>query len=620
MSLSANARGDKLSVMLTVILVIFVPYIFYYFLTVFFDEKGKIYFPYIPNKYLFLLPVAVTTLKIIGWFNESVADFISENPYFSTPCFGIGVLLNFFALSKVYLYYRKGPSFETLLIKSIWVTLFISFVPLLTLTMIPQIIWKEYNSGFYNNLLTGSFVLFLPASFAYLIATKQIYDIHVVMRRVLVAAATALIPSIVLVAIVKLLVSGETFNKLAVMFLLFEVVIATVLYSLEYFTTKLEPMVFPRKHQLRVAIKKIAGNLKTIASFRELKEIILIDIVETIQVNGGAIVFREPNGIETIVAGHIDAAEVERLVAAGKREHPDYSCLEVNRTEEYTSYLVLTRKTTNTLLSQEEIEWLNLIVSYLAISLENVYLIRKLLSRLQVLAAQLPDEREARDVNWFRKLMFELQEKERARIAGDLHDTTMQDLYFLKHRFQAVMDNYALLPHDEAEIGNLLEYVEIITTNLRQSCFELHPYLLKDIGLVETVRRLVRLEAAVCSFRLTFAAEGTVDIELMDMEWKRNVFRIFQELINNAKKHSQAARVHLEMTAGQEKVTLRYEDDGVGFDPEELTEREIGGSGIGMEQLKSRIVMLGGHYELEAHKGSGVKLRIALPIKGRLTA
>ncbi|MEF3307068.1 sensor histidine kinase [Paenibacillus sp. GYB003] len=393
------------------------------------------------------------------------------------------------------------------------------------------------------------------------------------------------------------------------------------LYSIEYMYTRLERFMFPRKHLLQAALKKISKDLTSTFSFRELKDLILLDIVNTLQVYGGAIVFKYRDSTEIIHEGEIDTKEVERLVAEDvPDEHPELMSFEINRHEEYTSFLVMTRKKSNTRLGLEEVQWLNLIISYLAVSLENVYLIRKLTDKLNRLASQLPGEQEARDFNWFRKLSFELQERERVRIATDLHDTTMQDLFFLKRKLAAVGAKDELSAETKETIRGLVEYIEIINVNLRQSCFDLNPYLLQEVGLVRTIEKIVERESYSCPFQIKFDASHVQAIERKDLEFKRHLFRIVQELLNNAKKHSEASLVHVRLTTLGGKFVLHYRDDGVGFDPESLDAPDMGASGVGMEQLRSRILHMQGQLELEAGQGSGVDIRISFPMKEGLTA
>lgn len=335
----------------------------------------------------------------------------------------------------------------------------------------------------------------------------------------------------------------------------------------------------------------------------------------TLQVFGGAIVFKYKGTWEIISEGDIDASQIKQIINAETFEHPNFTCIEINRHQEYTSYLIMTRKKTNTLLGLEDIQWLNLIISYLSVSLENVYLIRKLTLKLEQLAAQLPNQQASSDFIWFRKLTFELQEKERTRIATDLHDTTMQDLFFLKKRLQSLLGKYAFRMEDVEQMRSIIDYVEIINTNLRQSCFELHPYLLQEIGLVQTIRKVVDQETLLSPFHIEFTVQGADIIESKDLEMKKHLFRIVQELLNNAKKHSEASTIRLSLSAGHDSIELLYEDDGVGFDPEVISAREIGVSGIGIEQLKSRVLYLNGRMEMDSQHGRGVTVRITFPIK-----
>jgi two-component system sensor histidine kinase ComP len=97
------------------------------------------------------------------------------------------------------------------------------------------------------------------------------------------------------------------------------------------------------------------------------------------------------------------------------------------------------------------------------------------------------------------------------------------------------------------------------------------------------------------------------------------MFRIFQELLNNAKKHSKASKVKIELTFRHDFFYFIYEDDGIGFEEGRVTAKEISSSGNGIEQLKSRVIYLNGRFELETEKGKGVKMQIILPKEG-LTA
>jgi two-component system sensor histidine kinase ComP len=239
--------------------------------------------------------------------------------------------------------------------------------------------------------------------------------------------------------------------------------------------------------------------------------------------------------------------------------------------------------------------------------------------KLEQLAAQMPNERAAGDFAWFRKVMFELQEKERYRIATDLHDTTMQDLFFLKRKLTAWYEQQAPYGEGDHTINSVLEYIDVINMNLRQSCFELNPYLLQEAGLVGTVEKLVEMEKTTVLFAIDFQAVGISEIEC-DLDTKRHLFRIVQELLNNAKKHSQASLVSLQLTADHSSLVLSYEDDGTGFEVERIEVRDIAGTRIGMEQMKSRILSLNGYFDLATGEGRGLKFKATLPLKKGRTA
>lgn len=617
MSLGVSIRGDILGKIGINIGVMLVPIIFLHFLITLLREKGILDLNSKFIKYLYF-PIIASCLILLSSFKITVLTYplYHITSTLTIIYFLFGLILNILFLGYLYVKHRKEKTYASTIIKTVWYALWISIAPLAFFSFLPKLL---YNFVWIDPFITGWAVLFFPISFAYLMTTKQLYDIDTIFRRILLTTLISIIPTSLIVGVISLFLPKEDLaSNLGIIFILILTVFSIVLYSLEYITTRLEKVMFPRKHQLKKALKKISKNMESISNMRELKEIILVDIVKTLQVAGGAIVFQYPNEIEYITTGKINQAIIEGSLSVNNVDSDvsEYSVFPINHHEEYSSYLVMTRNKTNTHLNLEEKQWLGLIISYLAVSLENLYLIRKLTMKVHEMAAQIPNEQAAQDLVWFRKIMFELQEKERVRIAMDLHDTTMQDLYFLKGKIEVFMKEYTLLEESDRKLASIYDYIEIINSNLRQSCFELYPHLLQEIGLIETIRQVIEQEEIGFSFTLQFITKGASAIEESGLETKRHLFRIFQELLNNAKKHSQASKVKIELLFLKDDFYFIYEDDGIGFEESRLANKEINSSGNGIEQLKSRAIYLNGQFELDTKKGKGVKMKFILPKEG----
>lgn len=612
MSLVASIRGDLLGKSLIGTCLDLLPIVLLHFFTIFFKEKGNINLPHRYLRYLYAIVfINLAVYLLLNLFYPNSYNIYIVNNFIIVCFFVLGVILNVVVLSFIFFKYRKESRDIANIIRMMWTSLFISFAPMVCLSFLPRILYGRY---LIDTFYTSWAVLLFPLSFTYLLASKKLYDIDLVIRRFIFTTVISFIPGGMLTGLIALMFPSEReISRLIVMFILCVILLSLTLYSFEYIATKLERVIFPRKHQLQESLKMIARNLGNISSFRELKDIILVDIIETMQVFGGAIVLRYPDADEEVIR----EGDFEKPFCGPDQDwlaDPALTRFEINRNEEYECYLVLTEKKANTQLGFEETQWIKLIISYLSVSLENLHLIRKLTLKLEKLAANMPREEESAEFAWFRKLMFELQEKERVRIATDLHDTTMQDLFFLKRRCASLLENYAHPPQAVAQITGIIEYIDVINMNLRQSCFELHPYLLKEIGLVRTIQKIVDLEASTVPYTIEFHAGDAALIESCSLDFKRHLFRMVQELINNAKKHAAPTSVRIEFSVRHSRLYLFYEDDGVGFDTNTEFLREIGSSRSGMEYLKSRVLSLNGQFEIISSKGNGFRFMAEFPL------
>jgi signal transduction histidine kinase len=94
------------------------------------------------------------------------------------------------------------------------------------------------------------------------------------------------------------------------------------------------------------------------------------------------------------------------------------------------------------------------------------------------------------------------------------------------------------------------------------------------------------------------------------------LFRIVQEALHNVGKHAQASVVWIELDLDTaDAVTLRIQDDGVGFDPASL-ESAMRHGHVGLTQMRERVERLGGTFTLRSQPGSGTEIQVTLPVRG----
>jgi signal transduction histidine kinase len=106
-----------------------------------------------------------------------------------------------------------------------------------------------------------------------------------------------------------------------------------------------------------------------------------------------------------------------------------------------------------------------------------------------------------------------------------------------------------------------------------------------------------------------------IDIDtLFDGKEQVIIYRIFQEALNNIRKHAQARHVKMAICEKDKHVRIAIEDDGRGFDLAELKQRHVSQRGLGIASLQERARMLGGSFSLTTEKGKGTCLAVTIPV------
>ena len=205
------------------------------------------------------------------------------------------------------------------------------------------------------------------------------------------------------------------------------------------------------------------------------------------------------------------------------------------------------------------------------------------------------------------------QENERQRISMEIHDELGQNLAFLKLQLNALAGrltkNQGKL---KAEFNNTLNFIDNIIEEMRRISRDLSPSVLQDLKLGQSLQWMLHDFNKHTGVRMT---QDIMDIDtLFDDKEQVNIYRIFQEALNNIRKHAQAQRVKAVVHKNDEKIRIEIEDDGKGFDLDEMWNRHVAERGLGIASLHERTRMLGGTFDLKTETGKGTRLSMTIPI------
>lgn len=200
--------------------------------------------------------------------------------------------------------------------------------------------------------------------------------------------------------------------------------------------------------------------------------------------------------------------------------------------------------------------------------------------------------------------VLEAEEKERTRIAKDLHDGIVQDLTVLKLSLNEVVNEST--EEVKAKLNKINQELDVTSKEVREISYQLMPVTLKELGLEKALEELLHKILPKSNVDFDFQSIG-IDTRLPE-KIEVNVYRICQELLNNSIKHSKANYISILLQIKNNTLQLTYEDNGVGFDTNNVKK------GIGLNSLNSRIEMIKGSLNFDNEQAKGVTAFIRIPL------
>jgi len=204
-------------------------------------------------------------------------------------------------------------------------------------------------------------------------------------------------------------------------------------------------------------------------------------------------------------------------------------------------------------------------------------------------------------------MILRAQEKERARVARELHDDTGQALTLLLVRLQLLADQITD-PKTRAELAELRALVAQTMDGVRRLVVDLGPTVLDDLGLASSVEWLAE--------RMRGDGRMRVDLRLdVDREPARPtalaLFRVTQEALTNVLRHASASCVSVRLTHDRGRLKLVIADDGAGFDVAAAERRSE--ESVGLLGMTERIALVGGQLSIDSKPGQGTTVVALVP-------
>ena len=201
------------------------------------------------------------------------------------------------------------------------------------------------------------------------------------------------------------------------------------------------------------------------------------------------------------------------------------------------------------------------------------------------------------------------QERERARLASDLHDNIGSNFTAIKSYFDHLYTELKATSSKPLGFDRAYTLLEQTYQDIRSLAHLKHSSLMADNELIPALSILSKNISSFSKIEVDFFHFIPIEDELDD-KLELNVFRIIQETMANVVKHSQASTASISLTKSGDLLNIIVEDNGVGFNKNKIEDKES----FGLQSIKQRVTYLKGEFTIDSTEGNGTTLIIDIPL------
>ncbi len=571
-----STRGDMFGIFVTIFSLYLIPAMLLAYLQIMLSKRDS--HP-ADNKKILLYGILLITaiiLAIIGIPKFMLVPFL-----FMLLAVSYYFIIRFSTIKKS-IHYVKVRFF-------IWTIIF-SLCPFIFLSAVPEVLFEQQ---MVDAEYTALFMLFIPFSFVYANMKKVFFDFEFFIKRFLINFSISLIAGLMLAGVVYI---KEGFSIFGFRVLLVSIILIMLLFYLKdilYTHLVREQRKFPDS---LMKLSQRSGQLRdeqTLFSYvnQVISDVLHVDNVKMVR-------YKAKNDQD--VEGQVHASFIIHATDIGDLQETDngYALLTGKSSLDYT-FITFSYKKEMIQLNKEEKEWLKSIAHYINLLMENFKKTEDLLVEIEKFS------KESTSTTLSRTLLL-IGERERVKLAHNIHDSILQELIFISKNIE-LMQTMKDQPYDSLEKvkAQISEQIDFI----RNTCYDLNPFFIKEFGLADSLTILIDRYRRTCNFEIDFQITHAHHFIGLSEEYSLMLHRIIQELMSNAKKHSQANFIYLSLSYRNSSFILIYEDDGIGFE----LGQEKSGKHFGLMGVQERIRSLNGEVFIHTEPKQGLLLKAVIP-------
>jgi len=545
-------------------------------------------------KVLYLLPLITVFLSIYSTF------YPFTYPIFSSLTLWIFFILLTMILGILGISYIK---FKTPQLKILLSSIIIPFLPFLFLYALPKII---FNKQLLTADICSLFLMLIPYSFIFTQLTERIFDMEYYITRLRHYFNFSFAFTIWLL-FVYYWITDISISRMTQIFPFTFFSLIALFYIKEKIDYHKRKILFSTKgdqiHRMYTTIDSIGRVVKIedllekfvheVALHLEIDHIdVLTYDLQTQQVTS----LSKSKESKEYTQNQIDEVLLEELCLGDIKKTEHFYIAFIHQDVNYKRILIVDHNK-SIYLKSEELLWLELLLLYLNNFIENTKMVEELLEQLKHMK-----EAGNNQVPWLNKLLWLRFEQEKYQLAQELHDTILQEQLHIAREMHEVI-HAKKTTNIQTNLSKVHDHMIASLTDLRGYCENLKPPLLDTLGLNAALEKLIQKFHKRADFVLIY----TIDrLYLEDERLNLMIYRIFQELMNNALKHSCANIVEIHLLEIDNGFEINYSDDGVGCKMDEI----ILADSMGIRGMQERVRTFNGKFSINTNTGDGMSIRI----------